>query len=129
MSLSSQEYNAVEGDTIIIEVKASKTAGTFYEIYVTVPENNLTSKLGFIYKFEFCACFFTGTRYNILNPILIQFGPSDVQQQFELKFHNNSLIDPPVEFNVMLSIPDNVSLLGVMLGANQSATITVVDIG
>ena len=49
MNLGSQEYNAIEGDTIIVKVKATKAAGTFYEIYITIPENNFTSKLrGFI---------------------------------------------------------------------------------
>lgn len=43
VSLSSQTYNAVEGQTIIIEVEASKAARTFYEIYVIIPENNVTS--------------------------------------------------------------------------------------
>ena len=73
--------------------------------------------------------FSIGSRYNNFNPVLVQFDPSDVHQQFELQFSNNSLIDPPVELNIMLSIPDNVSLLGVMLGVNQSATIRVVDNG
>lgn len=81
------------------------------------------------YNFKPFLCFLAGTRYNKFDPILIQFGPSDVHQQFELQFDNNTLIDPPMELNVMLSIPDNVSLLGVMLGTNKSATITVADIG
>lgn len=73
---------------------------------------------------------YTGTRFNDhLNPIAIQFGPFDVHQQFELQFINNTLTDPPMELNVMISIPDNVSLLGVKLGANKSATITVADTG
>ena len=72
---------------------------------------------------------FVGSRYNNVNPILVQFDPFDVVKQFELQFSDNSLIDPPIELNITLSIPDNVSSLGVMLGANQTATITVVDNG
>ena len=73
--------------------------------------------------------FSVGTRYSKSNPILVRFGPSDVRQQFELQFSNNTLIDPPTELNIMLSIPDNVSLLGVMLGPHQSAVVTLVDNG
>ena len=72
---------------------------------------------------------FVGSRYNNVNPILVQFDPFDVVKQFELQFSDNSLIDPPIELNITLSIPDNVSSLGIMLGANQTATITVVDNG
>lgn len=72
--------------------------------------------------------FSVGIKYNF-NPILVQFGPTDVYKDFELQFSSNSLVDPQTELNVMLSIPDNVSLLGVTLGANHSAKITVVDNG
>ena len=73
--------------------------------------------------------FSVGTRYSNPNPILVRFGPSDVHQQFELQFSNNTLVDAPTELNIMLSIPDNASLLGIMLGAQQSAVITLVDNG
>ena len=71
---------------------------------------------------------FVGTRYKF-DTILIEFGPTDIYKQFELQFSNNSMIDPVMELNAMISVPDNASLLGISLGANQSATITVVDTG
>ena len=44
MSFISQEYYAIEGHIINIEVEASKAAGRFYEIYIVIPENNFTSE-------------------------------------------------------------------------------------
>ena len=44
MSFSSQEYYAIEGQVIIIEVEASKAAGRLYGIYIVIPENNFTSE-------------------------------------------------------------------------------------
>ena len=44
VGLNRQEYYATEGQTVIIAVEASKAAGRFYEIYVNIPENNITSK-------------------------------------------------------------------------------------
>lgn len=44
IGFNSQHYSAVEGGMITIEVKASRTAGVYYKIYVVIPKNNLTSK-------------------------------------------------------------------------------------
>jgi len=68
-------------------------------------------------------------RYNqsLLN--IIHFGPSDLYQEFKLQVYNNTLIDPPAEFEVSLSVPRHVSQLGVLLGVNHSARVVVVDSG
>ena len=58
VSLSSQEYYAVEGQIIIIGVEASKAAGRFYEIYITIPEDNITSELMNFYGFELFMVFY-----------------------------------------------------------------------
>ena len=44
MSFSSQEYSAIEGQAIIIDIEASKAAGFVYEIYIIISGNNFTSK-------------------------------------------------------------------------------------
>ena len=73
--------------------------------------------------------FHIANRYNQSHLIVIHFGPSDLTQQFELQVHNNTVVDPPVEFEVSLSVSTNISQLGVKLGANQSATVVVIDSG
>ena len=73
--------------------------------------------------------FDVANRYNQSNFTVIHFGPSDLYQQFELQIYNNTLVDPPVGFEVSLSVPTNVSQLGVMLGVNQSAIVSVTDSG
>ena len=73
--------------------------------------------------------FDTANRYNQLLLNVIHFGPSDLYQEFKLQVHNNTLIDPLVEFEVSLSIPTHVYQLGVKLGVNHSASVVVVDSG
>lgn len=56
MSLGSQEYYAVEGQIIIIGVEASKAAVIAYDVYIIIPENNITSKSMNLYSLNLYGC-------------------------------------------------------------------------
>ena len=76
-----------------------------------------------------CIISLTVNRYTYLHPVVIQFGPNDTYHQLELQTKSNTILDPPIEFQILFNVSTNAYQLGVMLGANESATIAVTDMG